>query len=83
MKGVSMLHYCERLNKLEAETLEIRRLKLDLVMYYNILNGFHHHHHHHQFIKNKCQTHVLTYSKNITMKHTTVILCYTIESYIG
>ena len=31
-----MLHYCERLNKLEAETLEMRRLKLDLVMYYNI-----------------------------------------------
>jgi len=30
-----MLHYCERLNKLEAETLEMRRLKLDLVMYYN------------------------------------------------
>jgi len=28
-----MLHYCERLNKLEAETLEMRRLKLDLVMY--------------------------------------------------
>ena len=23
------------------------------------------------------------HSKNITMKHTTVILCYTIESYIG
>ena len=36
----SMLHYCERLNKLEAETLEMRRLKLDLVMYYNILHGF-------------------------------------------
>ena len=35
-----MLHYCERLNKLEAETLEMRRLKLDLVMYYNILHGF-------------------------------------------
>ena len=32
-----MLHYCERLNKLEAETLEMGRLKLDLVMYYNIL----------------------------------------------
>jgi len=26
-----VLHYCERLNKLEAETLEMRRLKLDLV----------------------------------------------------
>jgi len=25
---------------LEAETLEMRRLKLDLVMYYNILHGF-------------------------------------------
>ena len=37
LKGFSMLHYCERLNKLEAETLEMRRLKLDLVMYYNIL----------------------------------------------
>ena len=35
-----MLHYCERLNKLEAETLEMRRLKLDLAMYYNILHGF-------------------------------------------
>jgi len=37
-----MLHYCERLNKLEAETLEVRQLKLDLVMYYrpNILHGF-------------------------------------------
>jgi len=23
------------------------------------------------------------HSKNITMKHTTVILCYTTESYIG
>jgi len=40
LKGFSMLHYCERLNKLEAETLEMRRLKLDLVMYYNILHGF-------------------------------------------
>jgi len=35
-----VLHYCERLNKLEAETLEMRRLKLDLVIYYNILHGF-------------------------------------------
>ena len=35
-----MLYYCERLNKLEAETLEMRRLKLDLVMFYNILHGF-------------------------------------------
>ena len=37
-----MLHYCERLNKLEAETLDMRRtrLKLNLVMYYNILHGF-------------------------------------------
>ena len=35
-----MLHYCERLNKLETETLEMKRLKLDLVMYYNILHGF-------------------------------------------
>jgi len=35
-----MLHYCAQLNKLEAETLEMRRLKLDLVMYYNILHGF-------------------------------------------
>jgi len=35
-----VLHYCERLNKLETETLEMRRLKLDLVMYYNILYGF-------------------------------------------
>ena len=35
-----MLHYCERLNKLEAEALEMRRLKLDLVMYSNILHGF-------------------------------------------
>ena len=31
---------CERLNKLEAETLKMRRSKLDLVMYYNILHGF-------------------------------------------
>ena len=35
-----MLHYCERLNKLGAETLEMRRLKLNLVMFYNILHGF-------------------------------------------
>ena len=40
LKGFSMLHYCERLNKLEAEALEMRRLKLDLVMYSNILHGF-------------------------------------------
>jgi len=33
LKGFSVLHYCERLNKLEAETLEMRRLKLDLVIY--------------------------------------------------
>ena len=35
-----MLHYCERLNKLGAETLEMRRLKLDLVMFYKTLHGF-------------------------------------------
>ena len=29
-----------RLNKLEAETMEMRRLKLDLVMYYIIFHGF-------------------------------------------
>jgi len=40
LKGFSVLHYCERLNKLEAETLEMRRLKLDFVMFYNILHDF-------------------------------------------
>jgi len=40
LKRFSVLHYCERLNKLGAETLETRRLKLDLVMFYNILHGF-------------------------------------------
>jgi len=35
-----VLHYCERLNKLEAETLKMRQLKLDLVMFYNTLYGF-------------------------------------------
>jgi len=35
-----MLHYCERINKLGAEILEMKRLKLDLVMFYDILYGF-------------------------------------------
>jgi len=39
-KKFSMLHYCERINKLGAEILEMKRLKLDLVMFYDILYGF-------------------------------------------
>jgi len=38
LKGFSVLHYCEQLNKLGAETLEMRQLKLDLVMFCTALH---------------------------------------------
>jgi len=34
-----LLSYCDRLTKLELNTLELRRLHNDLVMCYNILFG--------------------------------------------
>jgi len=34
-----LLSYCDRLTKLELNTLELRRLHNDLVMFYTILSG--------------------------------------------
>ena len=36
--GFNNLSYMERLKKLKCDTLEIRRLKADLVMYYNVVH---------------------------------------------
>jgi hypothetical protein len=40
LKGFNKLSYPDRLSRLGAESLQLRRLKLDLVLFYNILHGF-------------------------------------------
>jgi len=39
LKGMNSLSYGQRLNKLKLETLELRRLKFDLLFVFKILNG--------------------------------------------
>jgi len=39
LRGINLLSYCDRLTKLELNTLELRRLRNDLVMYYKIVFG--------------------------------------------
>jgi len=39
LRGINLLSYSDRLNKLELNTLELRRLHNDLVMCYNIVFG--------------------------------------------
>jgi len=39
LKGMNSLSYGQRLNKLKLETLELRRLKFDLLLVFKILNG--------------------------------------------
>jgi len=39
LRGINLLSYCDRLTKLELNTLELRRLHNDLVMCYKIVFG--------------------------------------------
>jgi hypothetical protein len=38
--GMSGLSYSQRLQRIGMETLELRRLKIDLIMMFKILNNF-------------------------------------------
>ena len=40
LAGLGDMPYCERLRSLGAETLELRRLKYDLTMYFKIFHGY-------------------------------------------
>lgn len=40
LRGMQGLSYSDRLSKLQLETLELRRLKFDLIMVFKILKGF-------------------------------------------
>jgi len=40
LRGINLLSYCDRLTKLELNTLALRRLHNDLLMYYTIIGLF-------------------------------------------